>query len=55
MKIKQQYKGLAVAQHNNTRDSFTGQHMINCQINGANKFGGRKNIQKAEFKLSKKR
>lgn len=48
-------KSLTDVQHNNTRDSFTRQHMINCPIIGANKFRGGKNIQKAGFKLDIKR
>lgn len=48
-------KSLTDVQHNNRRDSFTRQHMINCPIIGANKFRGRKNIQKAGFKLDIKR
>lgn len=54
-KSKSNIKSLTDVQHNNTRDSFTRQHMINCPIIGANKFRGRKNIQKAGFKLDIKR
>ena len=52
---KSNIKSLTDGQHNNARDSFTRQHMINFPIIGAIKFRGRKNIQRAGFKLDIKR
>lgn len=54
-KSRSNIKSLTDVQHNNTRDSFTRRHMSNCPIIGAIKFRGRKNIQKAGFKLDIKR